>query len=72
MPIWVKSIFMLWVCFAVMHLLAMIYADEIRQKTFKAKLSGGELPWYLYIYGIFFLACVFSLIPLAAWFIFFR
>lgn len=72
MPIWIKCIFMLLICFVVMQILVMIYADDIRKIILKAKLPGGKLPWYLYIYGISFLLCIFSLIPLGIWFIFLR
>ena len=72
MPIWIKFIFMLWICFVVMQILAMIYADDIRQKISKAKIPGVNLPWYLYIYAISFLLCIFSIIPIGVWFIFLR
>lgn len=72
MPIWIKCIFMLWVCFVVMQIFAMIYTDDIRQKILKAKMPNGKLPWYLYIYAITFLLCIFSLIPIGVWLIFLR
>ncbi len=72
MPIWVKCIFMLWVSFVVMHCFAMIWSNEILKKIRWAKLGIGNLPWYLMVYGLSFLLCILSIIPLAVWLIFLR
>ena len=74
MPIWVKCILMLWVVFLFMQILASIYKRELQIELFRAKLTNYKtgLSWYLYVYGITFVLCIFSIIPLAIWLIFLR
>lgn len=74
MPIWVKCILMLWVVFLFMQIWASIYKRELQIELFRAKLTNYKtrLSWCLYVYGITFVLCIFSIIPLAIWFIFLR
>ena len=74
MPIWVKCILMLWVVFLFMQIWASIYKRELQIELFRAKLTNYKtgLSWYFYVYGITIVLCIFSIIPLAIWFIFLR
>ena len=74
MPIWVKCILMLWVVFLFMQIWASIYKRELQIELFRAKLTNYKtgLSWYLYVYGITFVLCIFSIIPLAIWLIFLK
>lgn len=74
MPIWVKCILMLWVIFLFMQIWASIYKTELQREILRAKFNNYKtgLSWCLYVYGITIVLCIFSIIPLAIWFIFLR
>ncbi len=78
MPIWVKSILLLWVVRYVMMLFVKTHVgaheDEVATKLAMLKVTKNykELPWYLFVFGATVVICRLSIIPLAVWFIFLR
>ena len=72
MPFWVRCILMLWVDMFVIQIWVAIYREEILERTRRVRLNRGNLPWYLYIYGILVILTIFSIIPFGIWLIFLR